>query len=100
MPRSNRPRGSKKNIEDTEELRLDSVRIGTRRTEIKRDVEFTVQTTTGASAEPDKTWICPHCNIAITRGLNHTVAWDSVRGSDTRRHFHNACWVSFQGSLL
>jgi hypothetical protein len=28
------------------------------------------------------------------------VAWDAVRGVDTRRHFHTACFNSFQGPLL
>lgn len=100
MPRSNRPRGFKKNQEDQEDLRLDSTRTGYRRTETKRGVEYTVQTTSGGAAEADKTWMCPHCNISITKGLNHVVAWDSVRGTETRRHFHNACWTSFQGALL
>jgi hypothetical protein len=38
--------------------------------------------------------------MQITKGISHIVAWDSVRGVETRRHFHNACWKSFQGPLL
>jgi hypothetical protein len=38
--------------------------------------------------------------LQITKGISHIVAWDSVRGVETRRHFHNACWKSFQGQLL
>ncbi|MFM6970986.1 MAG: hypothetical protein ACKOWH_00130 [Rhodoluna sp.] len=99
MPRSNRPRGSKKKPE-SEELDLSTLRLGIRRTEIKRGVEYTTQSSVGARAEDDKTWVCPHCHLQITKGVSHMVAWDSVRGLDTRRHFHNACWKSFQGPLL
>lgn len=98
MPRSNRPRGSKK-IE-TEAFETTNARMGLRREELKRGVSYTVQTSVGANAEDGKSWICPHCNLAINKGLSHLVAWDSVRGVDTRRHFHSACWNSFQGSLL
>jgi hypothetical protein len=81
-------------------LDLDRVRIGVKRIETKRGVEYSVQTTTGRNAEEDKSWVCPHCNLAISKGQNHTVAWDSVRGVETRRHFHNSCWKAFQGPLL
>jgi Ribonuclease G/E len=81
-------------------LDLDRVRIGVKRIETKRGVEYSVQTTTGQNAEQDKSWVCPHCNLAISKGQNHTVAWDSDRGVDTRRHFHNSCWKAFQGPLL
>ena len=83
-----------------EPLDLDRVRIGVKRTEIKRGVEYSVQTSSGQSAEEDKSWVCPHCNLAISKGQSHTVAWDSVRGVETRRHFHNSCWKAFQGPLL
>lgn len=101
MPRSNRPkrgRGGKR--EEPEELDLDRVRRGIPRTVVKRGVEYTVQTSTGSNSEDGKSWVCPHCNMPIQKGLAHTVAWDAVRGLDTRRHFHNACWTSFQGPLL
>ena len=81
-------------------LDLDRVRIGAKRLEIKRGVEYAVQSTSGQNAEEDKTWVCPHCNQGISKGQSHTVAWDSIRGVETRRHFHNACWKSFQGPLL
>ncbi|WP_296629994.1 hypothetical protein [Rhodoluna sp.] len=98
MPRSNRPKRSKK--EEPEELDFSTVRFGFRRTEIKRGVEYTTQTTVGANAEDDKVWVCPHCHLQIAKGVSHIVAWDEVRGVETRRHFHNACWKSFQGPLL
>lgn len=100
MPRSNRPKGSKKRNDEPQELNLDLVRFGVRKTEIRRGVEYTVQTTNGANAEDSKTWTCPHCNLQIGRGVAHTVAWDTERGLDTRRHFHNQCWKSYQGPLL
>ena len=98
MPRSNRPKGSRK--EEPEELNLASIRFGSRRTETKRGVVYVVQPTTGRNAEAEKTWICPNCSLSIQPGTSHLVAWDEVRGVDTRRHFHTNCWAKFQGSLL
>ena len=100
MPRSNRPSKSKKRNDEPEELNIVAARMGIRRTEIKRDVEYTTQTSVGANAEDEKVWVCPNCHLQISKGLSHIVAWDSVRGVETRRHFHNACWKSFQGPLL
>jgi hypothetical protein len=79
---------------------MDRVRSGTKRTELKRGIPYTVQTSTGRNAESDKSWVCPHCNLDITVGISHIVAWDEVRGVDTRRHFHTNCWAKFQGTLL
>lgn len=93
-------RGPNKWAAEHTPIDMDRVRYGRLRTEIKRGVEYSVQTSTGANAEDDKTWVCPHCNLQITKGIAHTVAWDSVRGVETRRHFHNACWKAFQGPLL
>lgn len=98
MPRNNRPKRSKK--EEDNELNLDAVRIGVKRTVIKNGVEYNVQTTAGARADDDKTWVCPHCHLNISKGTAHTVAWDAHRDISTRRHFHNHCWASFQGPLL
>lgn len=98
MPRSNRPKRSKR--EEPEEINLGSVRFGSRRTEIKRGVPYTVQPTAGRNAEEDKSWVCPNCSLTISPGTNHLVAWDEVRGVDTRRHFHTTCWSKFQGTLL
>lgn len=99
MPRNSRARRTKRSGEH-EELDLSAVRLGIRSTEIKRGVEYTTQTSIGANAEDDKSWVCPHCHLQITKGISHTVAWDAVRGVETRRHFHAACWKSFQGPLL
>lgn len=99
MPRSNRPKRSK-GSQEHEELNLDRVRSGIRRTETKRGVTYVVQASTGRNAEEDKTWICPHCHITISIGQSHLVVWDEIRGLDTRRHFHTACWSKFQGTLL
>ena len=100
MPRSNRPSRSKKAVESIEDLNLNTLRMGVRRTEFKRGVEYTVQTSIGANAEDTKTWMCPHCNLQISKGVSHLVAFDAIRGVETRRHFHTACWSSFQGPLL
>jgi hypothetical protein len=101
VPRSNRPKRSRADRnQEAEELNVDAVRIGVKRTEIKRGVSYVVQSTAGTLADDGKTWICPSCHITITKGTAHTVAWDEVRGIDTRRHFHNHCWKVFQGPLL
>jgi ribosomal protein L37AE/L43A len=100
MPRSNRPKRKRGQSDEVPELNLDAVRAGIKRTEIKNGVEYNVQTTTGARADDDKIWVCPHCHLNITKGIAHTVAWDAHRDISTRRHFHNACWKSFQGKLL
>ena len=100
MPRSNRPKRGKAKVESVEELDLNTVRLGLRRSEIKRDVDYITQTSIGANADDGKTWVCPHCHLQISKGLSHIVAWDELRGVETRRHFHNACWKSFQGPLL
>ena len=100
MPRSNRPKRSKPRIDEVADLDLNTVRLGLRRSEIKRGFEYTTQTSIGANADDGKTWVCPHCHLQITKGISHIVAWDEIRGVDTRRHFHTACWKSFQGPLL
>lgn len=100
MPRSNRPKRSRKDNVESTELNLDVVRIGIKRTVLKNGVEYITQTTAGTKADDGKTWVCPHCNLNITKGTAHTVAWDAHRDITTRRHFHNNCWNSFQGPLL
>ena len=101
MPRSNRPKKSKNSKrEEHTEIDLDRALRGMKRTEIKNGVEYTVQSSTGANADEGKTWVCPHCHISIQKGVAHLVAWDAHRDIATRRHFHTACWKSFQGPLL
>ena len=100
VPRSNRPSRGKAKPEPIEDLDFSTVRLGLRRSETKRGVDYITQTSIGANADDGKTWVCPHCNLQISKGLSHIVAWDEIRGVETRRHFHTACWKSFQGSLL
>ena len=102
MPRNNRnTRKDKAADEELEgDLRLDLVRSTLRRTVTKRGVDYVVQNNSGQSADADKTWVCPHCNIHISTGTPHVVAWDEVRGVETRRHFHSQCFKAFQGPLL
>ena len=102
VPRNNRTaRGGRKLKPDAAEadLKLDLVRSSLRREVTKRGVDYVVQNVSGNS-EVEKTWICPHCNIEIKTGIAHVVAWDAIRGVDTRRHFHSSCFNSFQGPLL
>ena len=99
MPRSNRPRNSKKRDEDAP-LDLDRIRSGIKRTEVKNGIEYQVQPTAGTNADDGKTWICPHCNGVITKGIAHIVAWEAERSVDGRRHFHTNCWKQFQGRIL
>ena len=99
MPRSNRPRRSKGNREE-EPLDLTGARLGFKRTEVKRGVVYSVQSTPGTNEDSTKTWTCPHCFIEIRVGTAHVVAWDETRGVETRRHFHTGCWAKFQGPLL
>ena len=103
MPRNNRKSRSREQASPAEtdnELRLDLVRSTLRRTVTKRGVDFVVQNTSGTAADPDKSWVCPHCNVQIVAGTAHVVAWDEVRGPETRRHFHSQCFKSFQGPLF
>lgn len=99
MPRSNRPKNSKRKDEE-ETLDLERVRSGIARTEIKNGTEFTVQTTAGRAAEETKRWICPFCQISFGPGISHIVAWESAAGPTQRRHFHNNCWKKFQGRII
>ena len=102
MPRNNRTaRGGRKAVssESEAEQRLELVRSSMRREVTKRGVDYVVQNVSGNSAD-GKSWVCPHCNVEIKTGTPHAVAWDAVRGVDTRRHFHTACFTSFQGPLL
>jgi hypothetical protein len=102
MPRNNRPKRSEraKRQAEPEEIDFSALRMGIRREETRRGVSYTTQTSIGANADDDKAWVCPHCHLQITKGISHIVAWDTVRGVETRRHFHSACWKSFQGPLL
>ena len=99
VPRSNRPKKAKKQQEEPE-LNLDLARRGTKRIETRRGEDYYVQTTNGQNAEEGKSWICPNCNIAITKGTPHVVAWSVERSIELRRHFHTNCWAGYTGVIL
>lgn len=99
MPRSNRPKNSKKQ-QDEPELNLDLARRGNKRIETKRGEDYYVQPTNGQNAEEGKTWVCPNCNKVISKGTSHLVAWPVERSIELRRHFHNNCWAGFTGVIL
>ena len=99
MPRSNRPRGSKKR-QDQEAEDLGRISAGWARIEVKNGVPCKVQPTNGRPAdEPGKTWSCPNCNVPIAWGTAHVVVWPADLEASTRRHFHNHCWKIYQGHL-
>ena len=95
MPRSNRPRGRRRE-DDAEELDLSRALAGVARTEVRRDGEWRVQPQSAASAV--KTYICPGCGLDIVPGTAHLVAWraDGILGEAqalaARRHWHVHCW--------
>jgi|GEM_PF-179533 len=102
MPRNNRTaRGSRKAKPETPEaeLRLEAVRNSIAREVVKGLNVYTVQNVSG-NAPDSKSWVCPHCHVEIKAGTPHVVAYDAVRGIETRRHFHTSCFKSFQGTLL
>ncbi|WP_157156539.1 MULTISPECIES: hypothetical protein [unclassified Diaminobutyricimonas] len=96
MPRSNRPRGRKRRLEDDEERDLTQALFGGRRTEQKRDALWNVQPVAAASAL--KYYTCPGCTVQIAPGTAHIVAWraDGLMGEaddvGARRHWHSHCW--------
>ncbi|TQL47631.1 hypothetical protein FB562_0697 [Homoserinimonas aerilata] len=94
MPRSNRPRGRRR--DPVEERDLRSALFGSSRTETRRGVAWNVQPVSGASAV--KSYICPGCSLGIEPGTAHVVAWraDGLMGEAddlaARRHWHSHCW--------
>lgn len=94
MPRSNRPRGGKR--EDPEPLDVDRLKTGFRRTETKRGYSYVVQPISAAKAL--KVYTCPGCNLSVDIGVSHLVAWrtDGIMGEHNdvseRRHWHQHCW--------
>jgi len=97
MARGKRRRGAVKR--EYQELDLTRLRTSLPHIEVKRGIEFEVSQTTGSNAEEGKSWVCPMCVVLITPGDVHTVAWDTLRGVQSRRHFHNHCWKLFDGLL-
>lgn len=76
------------------------LRDGIKKTVIKNGIEFQVQTTSGKTADGNKTWLCPGCNLNFGPGISHVVVWEASMGVSQRRHFHNVCWQKFQGRLF
>jgi hypothetical protein len=95
MPRSNRPRGRKREGDD-EERDFTQMLVGSRRTETRQGREWNVQPISAAKAV--KSYICPGCTLSIDAGLAHLVAWraDGALGDSAslagRRHWHTHCW--------
>lgn len=91
MARSNRRRP-----ERTGEDSFDRFLADYKRTETRRDGEWTVQPVSGAQAL--KSYTCPGCGRQISPGVAHVVAWraDGVLGDAAdlaaRRHWHTGCW--------
>lgn len=94
MPRSNRPRGARRDDEGA--IDLARAVAGRRRTESKRDGSWNVQPLAAASAA--KTYLCPGCGLEIGPGVAHCVTWraDGIMGEADdlagRRHWHTHCW--------
>lgn len=91
------PRKHRKNPEEQpEELDVERLLTGYRRTVTKRGRRFVVQPIGASSAL--KEYRCPGCQLIIPPGQAHVVAWEeeglfgSERAVDERRHWHNHCW--------
>ena len=93
MPRSNRPRGARRN-DDADDL--SHLLAGWKRTESRRGAEWYVQPVSAAKASKD--YLCPACSLTVARGTAHLVVWraDGVLGDAAdlaaRRHWHTHCW--------
>jgi hypothetical protein len=97
MARGKKRRGAPKR--EYQELDVSRLWTSIPHIELKRGIEFEVSQTSGNKAEEGKSWVCPVCVVLITPGVVHTVAWDTHRGVQSRRHFHNHCWKIFDGIL-
>lgn len=93
MGRSRRP--SKRDAE-YEELDVERLMAGSRRSETRRGQEWTVQPIAAANAL--KNYVCPGCDKTIAPGMAHVAAWrnDGIMGAEAdlndRRHWHTHCW--------
>ena len=97
MARGKKRRNAKPEVR---ELDIASLKLSLPHIEVKRGVEYQVQSTSGSHADAGKSWSCPMCIVEISPGTIHTVAWDVHRGIETRRHFHQHCWRIFDGGLF
>ena len=95
MPRSNRPRRSRKADSVPEPLSPAILNRG-RQTESRSGRSWTVQNV--AAGTSAKEYTCPGCHLPIQPGTAHVVAWreDGVLGDEddlrNRRHWHRQCW--------
>lgn len=95
MPRSNRSR-RRRSAEEPTEFDLERVRLGTRRSEVKRSGAWNVQPVGVSAAQ--KAYTCPGCGGEVSPGIAHLVAWraDGLMGEQAdlaaRRHWHTRCW--------
>jgi hypothetical protein len=95
MPRSNRPRGRRREpVEEPDDL--SRLLAGWKRTERRRTGLWNVQPVGGGRGE--KAYTCPGCGRDIAPGTPHLVAWraDGPLGDtsdlEARRHWHTHCW--------
>lgn len=97
MPRSNRPRRSRRAGEaDEADLETRLLHAGGRLEE-HADGDWRVRPVTGAAAT--KVYVCPGCRQAILPGTPHVVAWPAEQlgafgGPGDRRHWHTPCWAA------
>lgn len=93
MARRNRP---SRPSDDHEELDVERILRGSRRTETRRGQAWTVQPIPEANAL--KEYVCPGCPNLILPGVAHVAVWrsDGVLGDERdlhdRRHWHTHCW--------
>lgn len=95
MPRSNRPRGARRD-DDSTPLDLGRALAGRLTVVHKRGGSWNVQPLSAAQAA--KIYLCPGCGLEIAAGLAHVVTWraDGLMGEAddlaARRHWHSHCW--------
>lgn len=95
MPRRHRRESHDDDFQDNIEL----VKSSFRRTDTKRGETFIVQPISAAGAKKD--YRCPGCQLAVTEGTAHVVAWreETIMGAAQavadRRHWHTHCWKIF-----
>ncbi|PJJ71793.1 hypothetical protein CLV46_1346 [Diaminobutyricimonas aerilata] len=95
MPRSNRPRGRRREPDD-DGLDLARALTGRLHTVTKRDGVWNVQPVGPASAV--KIYVCPGCGGDVPPATAHVVTWraDGLFGEAddlaARRHWHIHCW--------
>ena len=96
MPRSNHPRGRRRDDGDDDDFDISKALFGRLTTERKRSGLYNVQPISAASAT--KHYTCPYCGRDIAPRTAHIVAWraDGLMGEAddlaARRHWHTHCW--------